>query len=70
MLYVPNEHPPWPLHTATLEALDDGLVAAAGLPGIVDRPPDSVLWSPGVRTTFGLPFPVGSDPVDNRNDHL
>ena len=28
--------------------------ALAGLPGIVSRPPDSVLFSPGVRTRFGL----------------
>jgi len=54
-MYVPNEHETWPLHEATLLHLDDSLVAAAGLPGVVDRPPDSVLWSPGVRTTFGLP---------------
>jgi uncharacterized protein YqjF (DUF2071 family) len=55
LLHVPNEHPSWPLHHATLEHLDDGLLAAAGLPGLAERPPDSVLWSPGVRTVFGLP---------------
>ena len=32
--------------------LDDGLLAAAGLPGIADRAPDSVLFSPGVLTQF------------------
>jgi uncharacterized protein len=32
---------------------DDELVAAAGLPGVADRPPDSVLFSPGVETWFG-----------------
>jgi hypothetical protein len=35
--------------------LDDDLVAAAGLPGLVDRVPDSVLHSRGIRTTFGMP---------------
>ena len=54
-MFVPNEHEAWPLHSATLLHLDDSLVAAAGLPGVVDRPPDSVLWSPGVHATFGLP---------------
>jgi uncharacterized protein YqjF (DUF2071 family) len=54
-LYVPNHHEPWPLHCATLLDLHDTLVAAAGLPGIVDRPPDSVLFSPGVTTVFGMP---------------
>lgn len=58
LLYVPNEHGPWPLHTATLHELDDSLVAAAGLAGLAGRAPDSVLWSPGVRTVFGRPFPV------------
>lgn len=51
--YWPNEHPSWPLRSATLEHLSDDLVAAAGLPGVVDRAPDSVLWSEGVATRFG-----------------
>jgi len=55
-LFVPNEHEPWPLRRATLQHLDDDLVAAAGLPGITDRQPDSVLWSAGVRTVFGAPM--------------
>ncbi len=55
-LYVPNTHPRWPLHHADLLHLDDGLVAAAGLPGVTDRPPDSVLWSPGVETVFNVPY--------------
>lgn len=55
-LWIPNTHGPWPLHEARVLDLDDTLVAAAGLAGVVgDRPPDSVLYSPGVRTTFGLP---------------
>jgi uncharacterized protein YqjF (DUF2071 family) len=52
-IFVPNEHEPWVLHSAEVIDLDDGLLAAAGLPGIADRAPDSVLWSPGVVTRFG-----------------
>jgi uncharacterized protein YqjF (DUF2071 family) len=51
--YLPNEHEPWPLRAAELLDLDDGLVAAGGLPGVTDRAPDSVLFSPGVVTRFG-----------------
>ena len=54
-LWIPNHHEPWPLRRATLDRLDDDLVAAAGLPGLVDREPDSVLHSDGVRTAFGMP---------------
>ncbi|HEU4912544.1 MAG TPA: DUF2071 domain-containing protein [Actinomycetes bacterium] len=54
-LFVPNQHERWPLVTATLLDLDDTLVAAAGLPGVADRAPESVLWSAGVRTEFGRP---------------
>lgn len=54
-LYIRNEHDPWPLHDAVVEQLDDGLVAAAGLPGIAGRPPDHVAFSPGVHTRFALP---------------
>jgi len=57
-LWIPNHHEPWPLRRATIEHLDDDLVAAAGLPGVVGRPPDSVLHAGGVRTTFGLPTRV------------
>jgi uncharacterized protein YqjF (DUF2071 family) len=56
-LYVPNEHPPWPLHEATLEHLDEDLVSAAGLPE-PNAPPVSVLYSPGVPVRFGRPVPV------------
>jgi uncharacterized protein YqjF (DUF2071 family) len=51
--YLTNEHEPWPLHRAEVMSLDDGLVAAAGFPDVAVRPPDSVLWSPGVRAAFG-----------------
>jgi hypothetical protein len=52
LAYWPNEHPAWPLHAADLLALDDDLVAAAGLPS-VGGSPDSVLFSPGVDVRFG-----------------
>jgi uncharacterized protein YqjF (DUF2071 family) len=55
LLYLPNHHEPWPLQEARLEFLRDDLVAAAGLPGITDRAPDSVLFSRGVTTEFGVP---------------
>lgn len=54
-LCVPNAHEPWPLHHARLTHLDDSLVAAAGFPGLVGLPPDSVLCSPGVNAVFGVP---------------
>lgn len=55
-LWVPNTHAPWPLHAAQVTRLDDELVRACGLPDLPARtPPDSVLWSPGVFTQFGLP---------------
>jgi uncharacterized protein len=54
-VWVPNEHEPWKLHAAELLDLDDELIAAAGLPGLAGRRPDSVLYSPGVTTRFGRP---------------
>jgi uncharacterized protein YqjF (DUF2071 family) len=51
--YWPNSHPQWPLHAATLESIDDNLLAAAGFGDLTARPPDSVLFSPGVRVIFG-----------------
>lgn len=55
--FVPNEHEEWPVHEAELLDLDDELVAAAGLPGIAERAPDSVRYSPGVATRFGWSSP-------------
>jgi uncharacterized protein YqjF (DUF2071 family) len=57
-LWVPNTHSPWPLHRAELLALEDRCVAAAGLDDVVSKSPDSVLFSPGVETTFGWPVRV------------
>ncbi|WP_371403069.1 DUF2071 domain-containing protein [Kribbella sp. NBC_00662] len=53
--YLPNEHPPWILHSATVTSLDaDALLTSVGLvpPG---RPPDHVAFSAGVPAAFGLP---------------
>jgi uncharacterized protein len=57
-LWMPNEHEPWRLHPAELLDLDDDLVARAGLPGVAERAPDSVLFSPGVSARFGRPVPM------------
>jgi uncharacterized protein len=53
-LYVPNEHPAWPLHRATLRGLDENLISAAGLPAPTGEP-ISVLYAPEVRVRGGLP---------------
>jgi uncharacterized protein YqjF (DUF2071 family) len=53
-IYLPNEHPTWPLHKAELLDLDDELLAAAGFP-VADTPPVSVLCTPGVPVRFGPP---------------
>ncbi|MFG1921285.1 YqjF family protein [Cryptosporangium sp. NPDC048952] len=55
-IYLPNDHPIWPLRTATLLGLDESLLKAAGLPGI-QGPPPSVLFSHGVPVKFGAPLP-------------
>lgn len=52
-LYIPNTHSAWPLYQARLTLLEDELVRAAGIQ--VAGPPESVLFSPGVRTQFGRP---------------
>jgi hypothetical protein len=56
-LHMPNEHPQWPLHRAELLSVSDIFVPATGLPAF-DRPPDSVLYSPGVPVVFGTPSAV------------
>jgi uncharacterized protein YqjF (DUF2071 family) len=53
--YWSNAHESWPLQRAELVELDDELVAWAGLPGVTDRAPDSLLYSRGVSTRFALP---------------
>lgn len=60
-VHMPNAHPQWPLYRAQLLACDEDLVAAAGLPGITSRAPDSVLFSPGVRAVrFARPRSIAS----------
>lgn len=54
-IWARNSHEPWPLVEATLESLDDQLLAAAGFADLAARPPDSVLFSPGVTTEFARP---------------
>ena len=54
--YVPNAHGAWPLRRAEVSELDDGLVAACGLPQPVG-PPASALVSDGVAVRFGPPLP-------------
>jgi uncharacterized protein YqjF (DUF2071 family) len=56
--YWPNRHEPWPLHSAVVERLDDGLLAAAGFGDLAARAPDSVLFSPGVHAVFGPRLPT------------
>ncbi|WP_354216152.1 MULTISPECIES: DUF2071 domain-containing protein [unclassified Arthrobacter] len=57
-LYIPNTHAPWPLHPGKVTLLDDGLISSAGIH--VAGPPESVLFSPGVRTQFGRPRVIGT----------
>lgn len=52
-IWVPNEHPPWALHAATVVELRDDLLAASGVRAAGE--PLRVLWSPGVRARFGRP---------------
>ncbi|MGX1162227.1 hypothetical protein FBY31_3717 [Arthrobacter sp. SLBN-100] len=66
-IYVPNTHKPWPLFSAKLHHLKDELLASAAI--TAGGPPESVLYSPGVRTQFGPPRLVsslGGPPVDPR----
>jgi len=51
--WLPNTHEPWELHPAEVVTLRDELCEAAGIPGLSQRPPDSVLFSPGVNAKFG-----------------
>ena len=51
-VYWPNDHPEWPLHRAELLALEESLLAPAGVVGVAGAP-DSVLFSPGVDVRFG-----------------
>lgn len=54
--FLPNDHPRWPLHRATLVACEENLVESAGLPTPMGEPV-SVLYSPGVPVRLGRPIP-------------
>lgn len=56
--YWPNQHEQWPLRAATVEHLDDELLAAVGFGDLAHRVPDSVLFSPGVHAVFGPRVPA------------
>jgi uncharacterized protein len=46
-------HPPWPLHRAAVQAVDDQLIVAAGLPAPEGEP--LAHFSPGVDVSIGQP---------------
>ncbi|MFI1413383.1 YqjF family protein [Streptomyces sp. NPDC020707] len=50
--FLPNDHPRWPLHRATLVECEENLVGVAGLPTPTGEPV-SVLYSPGVPVRLG-----------------
>ena len=58
--YWPNEHPPWRLQAAALQALDHDLIATAGFADLAGTPPVSVLYSTGTHVAFGAPRPIRS----------
>lgn len=51
--WVPNEHEPWPLRSATILEIYDELLAASGVRTAGE--PLRALYSPGVHTRFGRP---------------
>ncbi|MFP5320175.1 MAG: YqjF family protein [Acidimicrobiia bacterium] len=53
LLEVPVEHEPWPVHAATLVALDESVTRAAGLPP--PQEPPLVHYAPCVHARLGLP---------------
>ena len=56
-VWTPNEHEPWPLHSARIVELREDLVERAGV-CVHGRPTERVLYSAGVHTTFGPPVIV------------
>ncbi|TDD60362.1 DUF2071 domain-containing protein [Kribbella antibiotica] len=64
--YLPNYHPTWELHSATVTKLHmPGLFPSVGLPEPVGLP-DHVLHSPGVPAEFGLPVNPSLRPSASR----
>ena len=59
---VDIEHPPWILHSASLEAIDDELIGAAGLPAPAGDPV-SALWSAGSEVRVGMPRLISREPA-------
>ncbi len=58
-VFLPNDHPRWPLHRAELTECDEDLIRCAGLPAPAGAPV-SVLYSPGVPVRFTRPaHPAG-----------
>ena len=55
--WVPNQHGSWPVHVAELVEFDCDLVSACNI-AVDDVRMLRPLWSPGVRTTFGLPVRI------------
>lgn len=53
LMYAPVDHEPWPLHTASLESIDQNVVQASGLAAPHGEP--HVMFSPGVSVRIGLP---------------
>jgi uncharacterized protein len=53
-MYLPNDHPRWPLCRAELTECDEDLIEAAGLPA-PEGEPVSVLYSRGVPVRFTRP---------------
>ncbi|MEY2966780.1 MAG: hypothetical protein RLY50_830 [Actinomycetota bacterium] len=60
LVYAPVDHERWPLSTARLVSLDDGLIEAAGLPAPTGEP--HCMFSDGVSVRVGLPRRVSSTP--------
>ena len=57
LLVTPVEHEPWPLRQASLEALEQDLTDAVGLPGLTEPP--LVHFSDGVqKVRLGRPVPL------------
>ena len=53
LMYAPVDHEPWPLHSASLESIDQNVVEAAGLPSPTGE--SHVMFSPGVSVRIGRP---------------
>jgi uncharacterized protein YqjF (DUF2071 family) len=53
LLYTPVTHPPWSLHTASVERCEMTLLPAAGLPQPHGRP--LAHYSPGINSRIGCP---------------